>query len=150
MSTRPGRVLGVDPGTVRVGLAVSDPDRLLATPHATVPGGRGAVAAIVREAEDLGCVAVVVGLPKSLQGRDTDSTRMARALAASLTDAGVTVHLQDERLTSVQADRALRAAGRTTKQSKDYKDQVAASLLLQAWLDTNRPRPPLDSETPSP
>lgn len=139
-AARPGRVLGVDPGTVRIGLAVCDPDRLVATPLTTVAAGTRAAAAIAAQAEDLGCVAVVVGLPRSLQGRETDSTLMARTLAEALAAAGLTVHLQDERLTSVQADRALRAAGRTVKQSKEHKDKVAASLLLQAWLDADRSR----------
>lgn len=138
---RPGRVLGVDPGTVRIGLAVSDPDRLVATPLATVRAGRGAVAEIAAHVADLGCVAVVVGLPRSLQGRDTDSTTMARDLASALDDAGLVVHLQDERLTSVQADRAFRAQGKSARQSREHKDQVAASLLLQAWLDASRPQP---------
>ncbi len=139
MSARPGRVLGVDPGTVRVGLAICDPDRLIATPHSTVQGGKGAAGRVLAVAEETGCVAVVVGLPRSLKGTDTDSTRMARMLADDLRTAGVEVHLQDERLTSVQADRAIRATGRTSKQSKDVKDQIAASVLLQAWLDTSRP-----------
>lgn len=138
MGERPGRLLGVDPGTVRIGLAISDPDRLVATPLDTVPAGKGAVAQIVSQATDLGCVAVVVGLPRSLQGRETDSTRMARDLATALTDAGMTVHLQDERLTSVQAGRALRDAGRSQKQSRAHTDQVAASMLLQAWLEADR------------
>ena len=133
-------MLGVVPGTVRIGLAVCDPDRLIATPHMTVPAGKAATAEIAAQVTELGCVAVVVGLPRSLQGRETDSTRMARGLAAALTDAGLVVHLQDERLTSVQADRALRAAGRNVKQSRDHKDQVAASMLLQAWLDADRTR----------
>ena len=60
-------------------------------------------------------------------------------LADHLRTAGVEVPLQDERLSSVQADRAIRATGRTSKQSKDVKDQIAASVLLQAWLDTSRP-----------
>jgi putative Holliday junction resolvase len=124
---------------VRVGLAVSDPDRLLATPHATVAGGKGAAKRVLDVLTELGCTAVVVGLPRSLAGRETDSTRMARMLAADLRQADVEVHLQDERLTSVQADRVLRAAGRNAKQSKGVKDQVAASVLLQAWLDTPRP-----------
>lgn len=139
MSVRPGRVLGIDPGTVRIGVAVSDPDRLVATPHATVPGGKGAVRRIRALAEDLGCVAVVVGLPRSLDGGDTASTTMARTLADALGDAGLTVHLQDERLTSVQADRVLQAAGRTAEKTKDVRDQVAASVLLQVWLDTTQP-----------
>lgn len=77
-----------------------------------------------------------------MRGTDTDSTRMARMLADDLRQVadprGVEVHLQDERLTSVQADRVIRATGRTAKQSKDVKDQIAASLLLQAWLDAAR------------
>lgn len=136
--TRPGRVLGVDPGTVRIGLSVSDPDRLVATPLATVAAGRSAVEEIVAHARELGCMAMVVGLPRSLSGRETDSTRMARTLASALADAGMAVHLQDERLTSVQASRALREAGRTQKQSRAHTDQVAASMLLQAWLDASR------------
>lgn len=136
-STRPGRVLGVDPGTVRVGVAVSDPDRLLATPHSTVAGGPGTARRLTEIFHDLGCVAVVVGLPRSLGGGETASTTMARKLADELVKAGLTVHLHDERLTSVEADRALRATGRTTRTTKAVKDQVAASVLLQAWLESN-------------
>jgi putative Holliday junction resolvase len=132
---RRGRVLGVDPGTVRLGLALTDPDRLLAMPHATIPGGEGAAGRVVAVAVEHGCTAVVVGLPRSLAGRDTDSTRLARMLAAEIEQAGFVVHLHDERLTSVQADRALRAAGRTSRQTRGVTDQVAAQLLLQAWLD---------------
>lgn len=136
-STRPGRVLGVDPGTVRIGLAVSDPDRLLATPHSTVAGGKGAAGRIADSFHALGCVAVVVGLPRALGGGETASTTMARKLADDLNRAGLPVHLHDERLTSVQADKALRAAGRSTKTARSVKDQVAASVLLQAWLESN-------------
>ncbi|MEE8602953.1 Holliday junction resolvase RuvX [Euzebya tangerina] len=153
---RPGRVLGIDPGTVRLGIAITDPDRLVATPHSTIPAGRGAVAAVVHLMQYCGATAVVVGLPKSLRGGDTDSTRMARRLAADLSAAGITVHLHDERLTSVQADRALRVPGvsgtsnrksgsinknRARKnRAEGVKDQIAASLLLQAWLDTGAAR----------
>lgn len=123
---------------MRIGLAVSDPDRLLATPHDTLPAGRGAAVAIRTVHDELGCTGVVVGLPRSLRGRDTGSTRMATTLADQLSELGLQVHLHDERLTSVQADRLLRSAGRSSKQTKPVKDQVAASLLLQAWLDTHR------------
>lgn len=147
---RPGRVLGVDPGTVRIGVAVCDRDRLVATPHSTVQGGDGVAQRIVGLAREMGCADVVVGLPKSLSGRDTDSTRMARALATQISDCGLQTHLFDERLTSVQATRALRSApknsGRSRRsaagsksRSKGITDQVAASLVLQGWLDRNRP-----------
>ena len=147
---RPGRVLGVDPGTVRIGLAVSDPDRLVATPHGIVEGGKGDADRVAAVAAELGCEVVVVGLPRSMSGRDTDSTRMARTLAEALGSRGLTVHLHDERLTSVQADRAGRAsrggrrasAARTaTARRKGTTDQMAASVLLQAWLDSPAARP---------
>lgn len=66
---------------------------------------------------------------------------MARTLAAELSDAGLEVHLHDERLTSVQAGRVLRSAGQDSRTAKPVKDQVAASLLLQAWLDTHSSTP---------
>lgn len=138
MSERPGRVLGVDPGTVRVGLAVCDPDRIVATPLRTVAGGDGITARIAAAAEEVDARTIVVGLPRSLSGRDTASTRMARSLARELSGAGFEVHLQDERLTSVQADRALRASGRNSKTTRPVKDQLAAAMLLQSWLDRQR------------
>ena len=135
---RPGRVIGIDPGTVRLGIAITDPDRMLATPHSTIDGGKGAVGRVASLVAQVGAVEVVVGLPRSLGGGDTDSTRMARSLADDLAATGLTVHLHDERLTSVQADRALRSAGRSSKKDrhKGLKDQIAASVVLQAWLDS--------------
>ncbi len=135
MTPRPGRVLGVDPGTVRIGLAVTDPDRLVATPLDTVEGGEGAAARVADAAREHGCETVVVGLPKGLSGRDTDSTRMARALARELEGCGLAVELFDERLTSVQADRALDEAGTRGRARRAARDRIAATLLLQAWLD---------------
>lgn len=140
--TRPGRVLGIDPGTVRLGVAISDPDRMVATPYSTIEGGKGAPARVASLVHEVGAVEVVVGLPQSLRGGDTDSTRMARKLADDLVAAGLTVHLHDERLTSVQAGRALRSAGRSAKKDrqKGLKDQIAASVVLQAWIDAAQTR----------
>jgi putative holliday junction resolvase len=129
-------VLGVDVGTVRVGVAASDPDRLLASPVETVPApGVERVAELVDERS---AVVVVVGLPTSLSGRaESASADMARAFAAELAPlvAPVPVELVDERLTTVTATAQLRASGRRGKAARAVVDQAAAVALLQAYLD---------------
>ncbi len=137
-SARPGRVLGVDVGTVRVGVAVSDPDRLVATPLDTVPGGEDLAVRLVRLAAEEACDTVVVGLPRALSGRDTDSTRVARTVADGVRAAGLRVELWDERLSSVEAERVLLVAGRRRAQRRTERDRVAATIILQGWLDARR------------
>ncbi len=136
MKARPGVVVGVDVGTVRVGVAASDPDRLLASPVETVPApGHARVVEIVRERAG---VLLVVGLPMSLSGRgDSASAQLARDWAATVEPlvAPVPVELVDERLTTVTALAALRASGRSARQSRAVVDQAAAVALLQARLE---------------
>ncbi len=136
MRARPGVVVGVDVGTVRVGVAASDPDRLLASPVETVPApGHARVVEIVREREG---VLLVVGLPTSLSGRsDSASAQLARDWAATVEPlvAPVPVELVDERLTTVTAIAALRASGRSARESRAVVDQAAAVALLQARLE---------------
>jgi len=132
----PGVVVAVDVGTVRVGVAASDPHRILASPVETVsaPGHRR-VAEIVRERE---AVLVVVGLPTSMSGRAASaSADMARAWAEAFRPlvAPVEVRLVDERLTTVSATAALRASGRSAKKGRSVVDQAAAVALLQGVLD---------------
>jgi putative Holliday junction resolvase len=131
-----GVVLAVDVGTVRVGVAASDPHRILASPVETVPApGHARVAELVVERE---AVLVVVGLPTSLSGRATSaSAEMARTWAAVLEPlvAPVEVRLVDERLTTVAATAALRASGRSARASRSVVDQAAAVALLQGVLD---------------
>lgn len=133
---RPGVVLAVDVGRVRVGVAASDPDRLLASPVETVAApGHARVAEIVAERD---AVLVVVGLPTSLSGRaQSASADMARDWCARLEPlvAPVDVRLVDERLTTVAATAALRASGRSARQSRGVVDQAAAVALLQGVLD---------------
>jgi putative Holliday junction resolvase len=131
-------VLAVDVGTVRVGVAASDPHRILASPVETVGApGQARVAAIAVERE---AVLVVVGLPTSLSGRaESASAAMARewvAGFASLVD--VPIELVDERLTTVEAASAMRASGRSTRQARGVIDQAAAVALLQGYLDARR------------
>lgn len=149
------RALGVDVGTVRVGLAISDPSRVVATPLDTLlvdlPGdddAAWAAALAVRLATVAGeraCETVVVGLPRALSGRDTASTRLARRVADALRSGadGVAASLEvatwDERFSSTEAERVLLGAGRRRAQRRDERDRVAAAIILQGWLDA-RPR----------
>ena len=126
-----GVVVAVDVGTVRVGVAASDPHRILASPVETVPApGHARVLEICAERD---AVLLVVGLPTSLAGTaKSASADMARAWVADLvTD--LPVELVDERLTTVSAAAALRASGR--KAYKRLIDQAAAVALLQGYLD---------------
>lgn len=134
------RALGVDVGTVRVGTALSDPTGTVATPLATLEGGEGLAGRLAELARAHGCDAVVVGLPRALSGRDTDSTRLARALAGELRAAGIEVQLWDERLSSVEAERVLVGANRGRGQRRRERDRVAAAIVLQGWLDARRRR----------
>lgn len=135
--------VGVDVGTVRVGVARSDPAGILASPVATLardPDERDldALAHLVRDA---GAVGVVVGLPRTLAGREGASARMAREYGALLADriAPVPVQLLDERLTTVSAERKLHRSGvRGSRTVRGIIDQAAAVELLQHWLDTLR------------
>jgi len=130
-----GVVLAVDVGTVRVGVAASDPGRVLASPVETVPApGVDRVLELVAERS---AVLVLVGLPTSLSGQARSaSADMARAFAAELEQrVTVPVQLVDERLTTVTATAQLRAAGKRGKAAREVVDQAAAVALLQGWLD---------------
>lgn len=138
------RRLGVDPGSVRTGLAVADDELGIATPLETVTHRSFAesvqkVAEIARR-EQAG--QVVVGLPLSLGGREGEAARKARRFAAELArDSGVPVVMWDERLSSASAQRALRAQGTKGRAQRSVVDQAAATLILQSYLDRHRDRP---------
>lgn len=137
---RQGVRLGVDVGSVRIGVARSDPSGLLATPVETVRRGRGdldRIAAIVAEHE---AVEVVVGLPTSLSGRESHAAVAARDFANRLAGrlAPLEIRLVDERLTTVTAQRDLRSSGVRSRNQRGVIDQAAAVVLLQAALDTER------------
>jgi putative Holliday junction resolvase len=140
---RTGVRLGVDVGSVRVGLAASDPSGVIATPVQTLPrdlGGRSdqhAIAAAVRERAVL---EVVVGLPRSLSGLEGRAAALARDYAVELAAlvAPVPVRLVDERLSTVDASRTLRDSGVAGRKQRAVVDQAAAVLILQAALDGER------------
>lgn len=142
---RPGVRIGVDVGRARVGVARSDRDGLLATPVQTLLRDDTTVGALVALATELEAVEFVVGLPLSLSGMDTASTTDARDVADALARASSTpVRLVDERLSTVTAQRQLRDTGRRAKGSRPVIDQVAAVIILQNALDSERSaaRPP--------
>ena len=138
-----GRVLGLDLGAARIGVAVSDDDRRVAVPHGTIhvgqpPGELHAVAALVLE---LRATVVVVGHPRSMSGASGPQAQQAEAFAEALRAVlDVPVELQDERLTTAQAERSLRATGVRGRRRRDVVDESAAALILGAWLDARADR----------
>ncbi|HEY4418064.1 MAG TPA: Holliday junction resolvase RuvX [Pseudonocardia sp.] len=139
-----GRRLGIDVGAVRVGVALSDPDGVLATPLVTVPrdvaGGSdlAAIAGLVAEHEVVG---IVLGLPRTLAGREGSAAEAARDFAAGLASVvDVPVELSDERLTTVVATQQLRERGVKGRKQRAVVDQAAAVAILQGWLDAARRR----------
>jgi putative Holliday junction resolvase len=136
-----GRVLGLDLGDVRIGVAISDPDRRLAVPLGTVHVGRppGELKAIASLVADNDVVYVVLGHPLSLTGergpRATLAEEFADALRAIL---NVPVALHDERLSTAEAERSLRAAGVSGRQHRELVDRSAATVILQSFLESSR------------
>lgn len=133
----PGRVLGLDLGDARIGVAISDDRRRIAVPLGTLRTGAPAdVKAIADLVHGHDVTLVVIGHPLHLSGeageRAHHAERFAEALDAFL---DVPVLLQDERLSSVEADRALRAAGASGRERRRTVDRSAATVILQAWLD---------------
>jgi putative holliday junction resolvase len=139
VSVRPGVRIGVDVGSVRVGVAACDPAGLIATPVSTLSRGKGdldALAALVAERE---AVEVLVGLPTSLSGRAGPAAAAAEAYAGALAArVPVPVRLVDERFSTVGAQRDLRASGVDTRRGRSVIDQAAAVIILQGALDAER------------
>lgn len=137
---RHGVRLGLDPGEARIGVARSDPSGMLATPLETVRRGRDDVRRLARLVEETAAVEVVVGLPRSLSGREGPAAATVRAFADRLARrlAPVPVRLVDERLSTVSAEATLRAQGRHKQRRRAVVDMAAAVVILQQALDTER------------
>ncbi|MGA9871780.1 MAG: Holliday junction resolvase RuvX [Rhodococcus sp. (in: high G+C Gram-positive bacteria)] len=139
----PGRRIGIDVGSVRIGVASSDPACVLATPVETVARSKAKgsdasdvarVVAIIREYE---AVEVVIGLPRTLRGESGSAVKAAEGFARLLQRRipDVPIRMADERLTTVSATRALRESGVRAKSQRAVIDQAAAVAILQGWLD---------------
>jgi putative Holliday junction resolvase len=136
-----GRVLGLDLGDVRIGVAISDPDRRLAVSIGTVQVGRppGEMRAIADLVSEHAVTLVVVGEPVSMAGDRGDRASMASNFAGALRAfLDVPLVLHDERWSTVEAERLLREAGVGGRRRRSVIDAAAAQVILQAWLDAAR------------
>lgn len=138
---KPGVRLGVDAGKVRVGVAVSDPDGILATPLATL-ARENSITELARLVGEHDPVEVVLGLPVNLAGQEGPAAAHIRAYAEELAEAiaPVPVVLADERMSTVLATRRLSDRGVRGKRQRAVIDQAAAVEILQGWLDAERAR----------
>lgn len=133
---RSGVRLAVDVGSVRIGLARSDASGMLAVPLDAVRASDTSVGDVAAIAAEWEALEVYVGLPRHMDGREGDAAERARTWASSLAErSGVPVRLIDERLSTVQAQRALREAGRSTRESRSVIDSASAVMILQSALD---------------
>ena len=132
-----GRVLGIDYGDVRIGIAMSDETAFLASPLTTVQNGKGAVDEIAALVKENDVEQIVIGLPLNMDGSAGPATEKTRKFAVKLAKkTDVPIGESDERLTTVTAHHKLREAGLDGRQRKGVVDMAAAQIILQDWLDS--------------
>jgi putative Holliday junction resolvase len=135
------RVLALDLGTRRIGLAISDPDAVFAFPLRTLEtrGRNRDIEALQQVIAERGVERVVVGLPLHLDGRAGPEAHAAREFARALAErTGLCVDTLDERWTTVEAERALRETGRSHREQREVVDSVAASIILRTYLELRK------------
>ena len=134
-----GRKLGLDFGSTRIGVAICDPDGILATPYSTIPSGLGLITQISAICASEEIVEIIVGLPRSLNGEISHAARLVNDFIAELSAhlSEIRVLTFDERFTTTLANQALRASGRNAKEGRAVIDQIAAVNILQSYLDAN-------------
>jgi len=132
-------ILGIDFGQARIGLAISDELRLLAHPLETIPANKNPGKRIAEIVRDRKIEKVVIGIPRHMSGEIGDAAKRALNFATELRgEVSCPIETWDERLTTVAANRALTAAGKKTKETRNFVDQVAAQMILQGYLDRAR------------
>ncbi|NQV36585.1 MAG: Holliday junction resolvase RuvX [Candidatus Marinimicrobia bacterium] len=135
-----GRILGIDYGLKRIGLALSDPLHIIASPYKTISGSDEAD--ILQKLRDIiseeSVSHIVVGLPIGMKGQETEQTKLTRVFADSLNCFGLPIFLQDERLSSVSAKKSLIEQNIKTGYNKALIDKRAAAILLQQFMDINQ------------
>lgn len=134
-----GRVVGIDYGTVRIGIAISDPDRVLSSPYETYNRKNLSVdtAYFQRLAQENNVTQFVVGLPLHLSGQESEKSQEAVQFAHWLHElTGVPVDFVDERFSSVEAERYLRSANLSAKKLKARRDKLAAQIILSTYLES--------------
>lgn len=132
-----GRLLGIDHGDRRIGIALSDPIPMIASPLKTIiiNNNKEAINAIIELVYEYEVVLVVIGLPTGLKGNETAQTKHVIKFAEELKNNGIEIALQDERLSSVSAKKSYRNEGRKVRGNKGLIDQTAAAILLQQYID---------------
>jgi putative Holliday junction resolvase len=133
------RILGIDWGDVRVGAAISDPDGKIAFPMEKVLDAGTAPDEIKKIVFDLGVEKIIIGMPKNLSGQENESTKKVEAFVESLKErVACKLELIDERFTSVEAGNKLSDSGMSQEKQRIIKDNIAAQIMLQQYLDTNK------------
>jgi putative Holliday junction resolvase len=134
-----GRKLGLDFGSTRIGVAICDPDGILATPYSTISSSSTLISEVAAICESEEIVAIIVGLPRSLNGEISHAANLVNDFIAELSSQlpETPVHTFDERFTTTLANQALRASGRSAKEGRAVIDQIAAVNILQSYLDAN-------------
>ena len=132
-----GRILAIDYGRARHGLAMSDPNRIVASPFATIPA-KGGPKAIFKAVEDKEIGLIVVGLPLLLNGEKGEMALEVEVFVGKLkAETDIPIQLWDERLTSAQAERHLRTSGLNRKKRAKASDEAAAIIILQRFMEAN-------------
>jgi len=136
-----GRLLGIDYGRARIGVAVSDETRMISRPLCCLEYKKDFIEKLQKELKPLLPIdTIIVGLPLQMNGKDSPMTEEVRKFSEYLFQAlRIPVALWDERLTSAQAERQLRDAGMKRKERASLNDALAAALILQSYLDSQRP-----------
>ena len=132
-----GRVLGIDYGDSRIGLAMSDPLKIIASPFKTIrnEGNEKCLQVFQSLIKEKDVEAIVVGLPMGLKGQETVQTKKVRAFSDLLYTLKLPIHLEDERLSSVSAEKSMIQQNIKTGHNKGLIDQRAAAIILQQFLD---------------
>ncbi len=141
--------MGIDVGDVRIGVAISDPAGMIATPLETVKAGKEAMGRLTQLAVDYEVFECVVGLPVSLSGRESHAAAKVRVFADELEALirPVSLRLFDERMSTMTADSLLRERGKSGQKKRAVIDQAAATIILQTALDAERTSASLPGET---
>jgi putative Holliday junction resolvase len=132
------RRLGIDLGASRIGIAISDELGMLAHPVETIPNDSGFLSKLQKMVIEKGITAIVMGIPRNMDGSYGPAAEKAKLFLSQLKTEfpGVQLIPWDERLTTMEAQRLLHAAGRDVKKSRPVIDQVAAQVILQSYLDS--------------
>ncbi len=137
-----GRVVGIDHGEKRIGLALSDPLGIMAQPWETIPNrGWKTFEPLIQKLRERGVTHIVLGLPKHMNGDEGEKAQLARAFGSELSaKSGLAVDYVDERLTTMAANRALLETNLSGPKKRAVVDSIAACLILQTWMDQQKNR----------